>query len=110
MPRIVRGIYLLHMEELVICQRLSRKIEAYKTPSPAARAALQLQAHGRQFAPGQSLEFLFARNATGVHAWELDEALDSGKLDIKRYCRLLDWAMRSILSPFRVRSTLRKLL
>lgn len=87
------------LEELVVRQRLSRTIEAYKTPSPAARAALQLQAHGRQFAPGQSLEFLFARNATGVHAWELDEALDSGRLDTKRYCRLLDRAVQTVLDP-----------
>ena len=43
-----------------------------------------------------SLEFLFARNATGVHAWELEEALDSGKLDTKRYCRLLDQAMWTV--------------
>ncbi len=87
------------LEELVIRQRLSRLIEAYKTPSPAARAALQLQAHGRQFAPGQSLEFLFARNATGVHAWELDETLDSGRLDTKRYCKLLDRAVQTVLDP-----------
>lgn len=89
------------LEELVVRQRLSRTIEAYKTPSPAARAALQLQAQGTQFAPGQSLEFLFARNATGVHAWELVETLDSGRLDTKRYCRLLDRAMQTILDPVR---------
>ena len=87
------------LEELVVRQRLSRTIEAYKTPSPAARAALQLQANGRQFAPGQSLEFLFARNATGVHAWELDETLDSGRLDTKRYCKLLDRAVQTVLDP-----------
>jgi DNA polymerase-2 len=85
--------------ELVVRQRLSRAIEAYKTPSPAACAARQLQAHGRQFAPGQSLEFLFARNASGVHAWELEEALDSGKLDTKRYYKLLDRAIQTVLNP-----------
>lgn len=85
--------------ELLIRQRLSRTIEAYKTPSPAARAARQLQIHGRQFAPGQSLEFLFARNETGVHAWELDETLDSGRLDTKRYCRLLDRAIQTVIDP-----------
>ncbi|HRJ58752.1 MAG TPA: DNA polymerase domain-containing protein [Anaerolineales bacterium] len=85
--------------ELLIRQRLSRTIEAYKTPSPAARAARQLQAHGRQFAPGQSLEFVFARNASGVHAWELNEALDSGKLDTKRYYRLLDRAIQTVIDP-----------
>jgi len=89
------------LDELIIRQRLSRTLEAYKIPSPAARAALQLQAHGRQFAPGQSLEFLFARNGTGVHAWELEEALDSGKLDKRRYIQLLDQAMQTIFSPIR---------
>jgi len=87
------------LDELVIRQRLSQTIEAYKTPSPAAHAALQLQAHGRQFAPGQSLEFLFARNGTGVHAWELEEALDSGKLDTKRYYKLLDRAIQTVIDP-----------
>jgi DNA polymerase elongation subunit (family B) len=87
------------LEELVVRQRLSRAIEAYKTPSPAARAALQLQAQGRQFAPGQSLEFLFVRNTSGVHAWELEEALDSGKLDTKRYYKLLDRAIQTVLDP-----------
>lgn len=85
--------------ELVVRQRLSRTIEAYKTPSPAAHAAIQLQEHGRQFAPGQSLEFVFARNASGVHAWELNEALDSGKLDTKRYYRLLDRAIQTVIDP-----------
>jgi DNA polymerase-2 len=87
------------LDELVIHQRLSRTIETYKTPSPAARAARQLQAQGRQFVPGQSLEFVFARNASGVHAWELNEALDSGKLDTKRYYRLLDRAIQTVIDP-----------
>jgi len=89
------------LEELVIRQRLSRSIETYKTPSPAARAARQLQVYGRQFAPGQSLEFLFARNETGVHAWELEERLDAGRLDAKRYCKLMDRAIQSILDLVR---------
>jgi len=87
------------LHELVIRQRLSRVVEAYKTPSPAALAARQLHAHGRQFAPGQSLEFLYARNTSGVHAWELGETLDSGNLDTKRYDRLLDRAIQTVLDP-----------
>jgi len=98
------------LDELIIRQRLSRAIEAYRTPSPAARAARQLQAHGRQFAPGQSLEFLFARNAIGVHAWELEEALDSAKLDIKRYYRLLDRAIQTVLDPCKFLLVLERLL
>ena len=87
--------------ELIIRQRLSRAMEAYRTPSPATRAARQLQAQGRQFAPGQSLEFLFARNASGVHAWELEEMLAPGMLDTKRYFKLLDRAMQTIFNPVR---------
>jgi DNA polymerase-2 len=90
--------------ELLIRQRLSRTLEAYKTPSPAARAARQLQVHGRQFAPGQSLEFLFAHNESGVHAWELEETLDSRKLDTKRYYKLLDRAIQTVLNPAQTHS------
>lgn len=80
--------------ELIIRQRLNRAIEVYKTPSPAARAAMQLQAHGRKFAPGQSVEFLYIHN--GVHAWGMEGQLYSG-LDTRRYCRLLDQAMWALL-------------
>jgi DNA polymerase-2 len=89
------------LDELIVRQKLSRTLDGYKSPSPAARAALQLQSKGRQLAPGQSMEFLFARNASGVHAWELEEALDSGRLDTKRYCNLLDRAIQTVLDPCR---------
>ncbi|MBV6390990.1 MAG: hypothetical protein KPEEDBHJ_00194 [Anaerolineales bacterium] len=98
------------LDELIVRQRLSRAMEAHRTPSPAARAARQLQAHGRQFAPGQSLEFLFARNASGVHAWELEEALDSGKLDTERYNRLLDRAIQTVFTPCKDQLTMKYLL
>lgn len=87
--------------ELIVRQRLSRTLNGYKSPSPAACIALQLQAQGRQLAPGQSMEFLFARNASGGSAWELDKALNPGRLDTKRYCRMLDQAMQTILNPSR---------
>jgi DNA polymerase-2 len=89
------------LDQLIIHQRLSRAVEAYKTPSPAARAAIQLQAQGRQFAPGQSVDFLYARNASGVHAWELVELLEAGMVNTKRYSRILDRAMRTVLDPVR---------
>lgn len=87
------------LEELVVRQRLSRALDGYRSPSPAARAALQLQAQGRQIAPGQSVEFLFIRN--GVHAWEMEEQPQPKHLDTKRYCELLDRAMRTVLDPCR---------
>ncbi|WKZ52702.1 MAG: DNA polymerase domain-containing protein [Anaerolineales bacterium] len=85
------------VEELIVRQKLSRVLDGYKSPSPAARAARQLQAIGREIAPGQSIEFLFTRD--GVHAWELGEPLDVRRLDIQRYCTLLDRAMRTVLDP-----------
>ncbi|MFN8382521.1 MAG: DNA polymerase domain-containing protein [Anaerolineales bacterium] len=90
------------LSELIIRQRLSRAMEAYKNPSSAARAALQLQARGRQFSPGQSVEFLFARNSSGVHAWELEEMLSLERLDTKRYFKLLDRAIQTVIAPCKV--------
>jgi DNA polymerase II len=96
------------LEELIVRQRLSRALDGYRSPSPAARAAQQLQAQGRQLAPGQSVEFLFTHN--GVHAWEMEERPHPGNLDTKRYCSLLDRAMRTILDPCRPQLTPQKLL
>ena len=89
------------LEELIVRQRLSRVLEGYTSPSPAARAAMQLKARGREIAPGQAVEFLFTRGGSGVHAWELGEALDPGRIDTVRYCRLLDRAIRTVLDPCR---------
>jgi len=87
------------LEELIVRQRLSRSLDGYKFPSPAARAAMQLKAMGREIAPGQSVEFLFTRGGSGVQAWETGEALDPGRLDTKRYFRLLDRAIQTVLDP-----------
>ncbi|MEN4011340.1 MAG: DNA polymerase domain-containing protein [Bellilinea sp.] len=87
------------LEECIVRQKLSRPLDEYKSPSPAARVALQLQASGRQSAPGQSMEFLFTRGDPGVQAWELGETMSPARLDAKRYCRLLDRAMRTVLDP-----------
>jgi DNA polymerase-2 len=87
------------INELIVRQKLSRTLDEYKSPSHAARAALQLQKQGRLIAPGQSMEFLFARNASGVHAWELEEALDPRRLDTRRYFKLLDRAIQTVLDP-----------
>ena len=97
-------------EELIVRQRLSRGLEGYKSPSQAARAALQLQAIGRQIAPGQSVQFLFTRGGCGVQARELGEALDPRRLDTKRYCTLLDRAIRTVLDPCSSQFTAKQLL
>ncbi|GER78929.1 MAG: hypothetical protein HZC39_13655 [Chloroflexi bacterium] len=89
------------LEELIVRQKLSRVLDGYKSPSPAARAAMQLKTMGREIAPGQAVEFLFTRGGSGVHAWELGEALDPGRIDTVRYCRLLDRAIQTVLDPHR---------
>jgi len=55
---------------------------------------------GSTIAPDQSLEFQFARNASGVYIWELEGALDPGRLDTKRYFRLLDRAARTVINSY----------
>jgi hypothetical protein len=46
------------------------------------------------------MRFLYTRGRPGVHAWELPEALEPGRLDVNRYCALLDRAIRTVLEPF----------
>lgn len=98
------------LDELIVRQKLSRVLDGYKSPSPAARAALQLREAGREMAPGQSVQFLFIRGSSGVQAWELAEGLDPGRLDIKRYCALLDRAMRTVLDPCKALCVPKRLL
>ncbi len=97
-------------EDLIVHQKLSRVLDGYKSPSPAARAALQLRTTGREMSPGQSVQFLFTRGSPGVQAWELAEGLDSGRLDVKHYCVLLDRAMQTLLDPCKALCTLERLL
>jgi DNA polymerase II len=98
------------VEELVVRQKLSRTLDGYKSPSPAARAALQLQAIGRQVAPGQSIEFLFTRGGDGVQAWEMNERLNPDRLDTKRYCALLGRAIRTVLDPCKAKYPEKRLM
>ena len=98
------------LNELIVKQRLSRTLDGYKSPSPAARAALQLQEKGRQIAAGQLVEFLCTRGGSGVHAWEFRETLNTGRLDTDRYCALLDRAMHTVLVPCKLLCANEKLL
>jgi DNA polymerase-2 len=87
------------LEELIVRQRISRALNGYKSPSPAARAALQLQSIGRVISPGQSVQFLYTRSGSGVQAWELGEAPSANMLHTKRYCVMLDRAIRTVIDP-----------
>jgi len=86
------------LEELVITQSLSRAVEGYTSPSPSARAALQLQAAGNPVAPGQFIRFVFVRGRERVRVWEL--GLDARMVDVKRYSTMLDRAVSVLVGGF----------
>jgi DNA polymerase-2 len=85
--------------ELLVTQRLSRSVEAYKTMPPAARAARQLLAQGQALAPGQTVRFIYTRGRPGVWADGCGE-LDPRTIDTRRYAGLLERAVGSVLDVF----------
>ncbi len=88
------------VERLVVGQKLTRSVEAYRSPSPAARAAHQLQQAGKIVRPGQRIRFLFTYGEPGVYAWDLPDPLDISLIDIRRYRTLLLRAASVVLQPF----------
>jgi len=96
-------------EELLISQRLSRDLVKYTAPSPAARAARQLEAAGRPVGAGQRVRFVFTRGAPGVRAWDLPTPPDPAALDTALYARLLLRAAENVLQPFGVTAAALKL-
>jgi DNA polymerase II len=77
------------LPELLVRQRLGRKMEAYRTPSPAARAVLQLNTVGKELRPGQRVPFLYTLGKPGVFAWDLPHKPNPRAVDVARYQRLL---------------------
>jgi DNA polymerase-2 len=90
------------LEELVVTQTLSRTLDEYRQPSPAARAAKQLRAAGKELRPGQRVRFVYTRGEPGVWAWDLPEAPPVESVDIERYTELLLRAISAILQPLDV--------
>jgi DNA polymerase elongation subunit (family B) len=86
------------LEDLLITQKLSRELENYRTPSPAARAAMQLTKAGKHLSAGQRVRFLFTRGEPGVYAWDVSELFDTRMLDVQRYQELTRRASRTILN------------
>jgi len=76
---------------------LSRELDAFVAASPAARAAGQLAAVGKQLRPGQSVRFLYTLGKPGVYAWDLPEPPDPRTLDLARYQELLLRAADTVL-------------
>lgn len=84
-------------QDLIVTMKLSRNIDEYKSPSPAARAAIQLQKAGKRIAPGQFIRLIYTRDISGVRAWDASEEFDVRWIDTQRYCMLLDRAVEAVL-------------
>jgi DNA polymerase-2 len=91
------------LKELLISQKISRTLEEYKVPSPAAKAAAQLAEIGKKLIPGQRVRFLYTRGEPGVYAWDLQEDPDPGAVATERYAELLCRAALTILQPLGVK-------
>jgi DNA polymerase-2 len=87
------------LDDLLVSLRLSRAVQDYRAPSPAARAASQLIALGQQLAPGQTIRFVYTRGRPGVWAYGSGE-FDPRTLDLDRYRQLLERAVASVLAVF----------
>jgi hypothetical protein len=83
-----------------VAQKLSRAVSEYRSPSPVARAAAQLEKEGRVLRPGQMIRFVYLLGGAGVHAWDLQSPPDPARLDFERYSTLLLRAAATILQPF----------
>jgi len=79
----------VRLPELLVRQRLGRKLDAYRTPSPAARAVFQLRDAGKEMRPGQRVPFLYTLGKPGVFAWDLPQKPKPQRVDVARYQRLL---------------------
>jgi DNA polymerase-2 len=88
------------VEQLLVSLTLSRELSEYRTPSPAARAAAQLAAVGKNLRPGQRVRFVYTLGEPGVHAWDLPKQFDLRSIDQERYRVLLLRAAAAILQPF----------
>jgi len=87
-------------EKLLLAQRLTRLPEKYRSPSPAARAAMQIQAAGGSVQAGQRVRFLFVRGQPGVWAWDCMGTLDPRRIDLGMYRKLLLRAASDVFHPF----------
>lgn len=87
------------LEDLLVGQKLSRVLEKYTSPSPAALAARQLLAAGKSAPAGQRIRFLYVRGPQRVWAWDQPQPPDPRWVDVTMYKKLLLRAAENILQP-----------
>ena len=89
----------LPLEDFLVTLRVSRNLDEFRVPSPAALATAQLAAIGKHLRPGQHVRLLLTRGKPGVHAWDLPEMPPASLLDLERYRVLLLRAAATVLQP-----------
>ena len=87
------------LDKLIVRQTLSRELDRYRSPSPAAIAARQLAEAGKSLRPGQSVRLVFTQGEPGVRAWDLPETPECRTPDFAQYEKLLLRAAQTILEP-----------
>jgi DNA polymerase elongation subunit (family B) len=87
------------LEKLLVSRKLSRDLQEYRSPSPAAIAAAQLESVGKTVKPGQRVRFLYTFGKPGVHAWDMPEAPRREAINTPLYAELLVRAARTVLEP-----------
>lgn len=92
----------LLISELLVTQTLSRELNEYRTLSPVARAARQLQAAGKNIRMGQRIQFVYTKTKQGVWARGAPEPLSLPQIDIAKYKELLFRAIHELLQPIGV--------
>lgn len=90
------------LEGLLVSQKLSRELDEYRVPSPAARAAAQLVSVGKHLRPGQRVRFLYTLGEPGVRAWDLPDPPNPKTIDLRYYRKLLVRAAETVLQPLGV--------
>jgi DNA polymerase-2 len=89
------------VDQLVITSRISHELEDYRSPTPGARAAMQMLAQtGKRVRPGQKMRFIYTRGEPNVRPWEIAQIIDADEIDRVKYIELMARAASSVLHPF----------
>jgi len=89
------------LDKLVVTSRISHELEDYHSPTPGARAAMQMCAQtGKRTRPGQKMRFIYTRGIPNVRPWETAEEIKFEDIDRVKYIELMARAACSVLHPF----------
>jgi DNA polymerase-2 len=93
------------LDDLVVTARISHDLEAYKSPTPAVRAAkLLLQKTGQRIQPGQKMRYIYTFGNPDVCPWEGSGSLTGIQVDKEKYIELMARAATSVFYPFGIDS------